>query len=174
MDTDLTTNLDDLHPTIRVRSSGWYPQDDGKMVHFCGYRMATIKQAIALETESEVTRRPSWRMDGRTGKQKVKEWFELLLSNPSDALALLRIDRHPSMVTMQYDDSDNWSCKRWARSLAIHKGEVWSLRALSAEPTKVPPVSQAPRDSLEGVPAFLLKKSMPHVELGVDTEASPT
>lgn len=161
MDTDLTANMDDPHPTIRVRSSGWHPQPDGKMIHIYGYRMATIKQAIALEAEREITHRPSWRMDVRTAKQKFREWFELLLSNPSDALTLLRIDRHPSMVTMQYDDSDNWSGKRWGRALAIHKGDAWSLRALSAEPA-VPPVSQAPRDSLEGVPAFLLKRSSPH------------
>ncbi len=133
------------------------------MVHIYGYRMATIKQAIALEAEGEITQRPSWRMDGRTAKQKFREWFELLISNPSDALTLLRIDRHPPMVTMHYDDSDNWSGKRWVRALAIHKGAAWSLRALSAEPTKAPPVSQAPSDSLEGVPAFLLKKSSPNV-----------
>ena len=58
----------------------------------------------------------------------------MLLQNPSDALALLRINRHPPMVSWEYDDSDDWPGKRWRRALVLHKNEEWSTRKLIVVP----------------------------------------
>lgn len=46
-------------------------------------------------------------MDCRSDSQKRKDWRLLLLHAPADAITLLRIDRHPPMVTFNYDDSDD-------------------------------------------------------------------
>ena len=69
-------------------------------------------------------------MDDRTAAQTRSEWLKMLLRNPSDALALLRINRHPPMISWEYDDSDDWPGKRWRRALALLKNEEWSTRKL--------------------------------------------
>ena len=125
-----TTTTEDIHPVIRLRSSSWVTQPDGSMCHFSGYRQATTLQAIELEANPDYSRRPSSSMDNRTSAQKRREWLRMLLRNPSDALALLRINRHPPMVSWEYDDSDDWPDKRWRRALALHKSEKWSTSNL--------------------------------------------
>ena len=125
-----TTTTEDIHPVIRLRSSSWVTQPNGSMCHFSGYRQATTLQAIELEANPDYSRRPSSSMDDRTAAQKRSEWLKMLLRNPSDALALLRINRHPPMISWEYDDSDDWPDKRWRRALALHKGEEWSTRKL--------------------------------------------
>ena len=129
-----TTTTEDIHPVIRLRASSWVEQPDGRMCHFSGYRQATILQAIELEANPDHSRRPSSSMDARTSAQKRREWLRMLLRNPSDALALMRINRRPPMVSWEYDDSGDWPGKRWRRALALHKGEEWSTRKLIVVP----------------------------------------
>lgn len=156
-----TTTTEDIHPVIRLRASSWVTQPDGSMCHFSGYRQATILQAIEREADPDYSGRPSGYMDTRTSAQKRREWLRMLLRNPSDALALLRINRHPPMVSLEYDDSGDWPGKRWRRALALHKGEDWSTRKLIVVPK---PGNEAedrgrslnPEVPLE-IPRFLLK-----------------
>lgn len=146
---------DALHPTIRVRASSWHTQEDGSKAHFFGYRMATIKQAIELEADEDTRRRPSWRMDKRTTRRKLSDWVQLLLTCPTDAIALLHINRHPSMVSGQYDDSDNWSGKRWARAIAEYRGKARNLPLLHVMPKETTTESC---DDFE-LPAFLRRQA---------------
>jgi len=146
---------DVFHPTIRVRASSWHTQEDGSRVHFFGFGAATIKQAIELEADDDVGRRPSWRMDKRTTRQKLRDWVRLLLTCPTDALTLLHSNRHPSMVTGQYDDSDNWSGKRWARAIAEHQGKARSLQLRHVVPVETTSESC---DDFE-LPAFLRRQA---------------
>ena len=135
---DVISSSDDMHPIIRVRASSWVTQPDGSTFHFSGYRQATIRQAIELEAEPNHRWRPSWGMDERTSGEKLREWLQMLKTQPTDALTLVRINRHPPMVSWHYDDSDDWSGKRWRRALAEHRHELWSTRKLqviSEEPT---------------------------------------
>ena len=115
-----TTTTQDIHPVIRLRSSSWVEQPDGSRCHFSGYRQATNLQAIELEANPDRSRRPSRFMDPRTSRQKRREWLRMLLQNPADAFALLRINRHTPMISGEYDDSDDWRGKRWRRALALH------------------------------------------------------
>lgn len=156
-----TTTTKDIHPVIRLRASSWVTQPDGSMCHFSGYRQATILQAIELEADPDYSRRPSGSMDLRTSAQKRREWLRMLLQNLSDALALLRINRHPPMVTLENDDSGDWPGKRWRRALALHKGEEWSSRKLIVVPkpeneTGKNGRSTYPEVPLE-IPRYLLK-----------------
>jgi hypothetical protein len=100
-------------------------------------------------------------MDARTSAQKRREWLRMLMRNPSDALALLRINRHPPMVSLEYDDSGDWPGKRWRRALALHKGEDWSSRKLIVVPKPGNEAedcvrSMKPEVPLE-IPRYLLK-----------------
>ena len=157
-----TTTTEDIHPVIRLRSSSWVEQPDGSMCHFSSYRKATILQAIELEANPDYSRRPSSSMDARTSAKKRREWLKMLLRYRSDAFALLRINRHPPMVSWEYDDSDDWPGKRWRRALALHKNEEWSTRKLIVVPK---PENEAedhgrsmyPEVPLE-IPRFLLKE----------------
>ncbi len=150
-----TVDADALHPTIRVRASSWYTQEDGSRVHFFGFRAATIKQAIESEADADVGRRLSWRMDKRTTRQKLRDWVRLLTACPTDAVTLLHINRHPSMVTGQYDDSDNWSGKRWARAIAEHRGRARNLPLGHVVPVETTSESC---DDFE-LPAFLRRQA---------------
>lgn len=149
---------DVLHPIIRVRASSWYTQEDGSRVHFFGFREATLKQAIELEAAEDVGRRPSWRMDHRTTRRKLSDWVQLLLTCPADAIALLHINRHPSMVTGEYDYSDNWSGKRWARAIAEYRRKDKSLSLLHVVPEATTAESQSQYYDFE-LPAFLRKQA---------------
>lgn len=85
----------------------------------------------------------------------------MLMQNPKAALVLIYTNRHPPMVSCEYDDSDDWLGKRWRRALALHKGETWSTRELLVVPK---PENEAEDDGrsvypevpLE-IPRFLLK-----------------
>jgi hypothetical protein len=114
-----------------------------------------MKQAIELEAAEDITIRPSWRMDHRTTRHKLRDWVRLLLTCPTDAIALLHINRHPSMVTGEYDDSDNWSGKRWARAIAEYRGKARSLPLLHVMP------QETTTESCEDfkLPAFLRKQA---------------
>lgn len=146
---------DALHPIIRVRASSWHTQEDGSRVHFFGFQEATMKQAIELEAAEDIRMRPSWRMDKRTTRQKLRNWVRLLLTCPTDAIALLHINRHPSMVTGEYDDSDNWSGKRWARAIAEYRGKARSLPLRHVVPVAT---TSASCDDFE-LPAFLRRQA---------------
>lgn len=164
----MTSTTEDLHPVVRMRSSSWLTQPDGEVIHFSGYRCATIRQAIELEASSGHSRRPSSSMDTRTFVQKLREWFRMLLRNPVDALVLLRINRHPPMISWEYDDSCDWPGKRWRRALALHKGEDWSSRKLIIVPVlanKAEGFGRTihPEVPLE-IPRFLLKNQLARVE----------
>lgn len=150
---DAISRSDDMHPIITVRASSWVTQPNGSSFHFSGYRQATIRQVIELEANPNRERRPSCGMDERTRGEKLREWLQLLTTQPTDALALLRINRHPPMVSWHYDDSDDWGGKRWHRALAEQKHELWSTRSLQVVPEK-PPVKQVQPDY---IPRFLLE-----------------
>lgn len=62
---------------------------------------------------------------------------------------------HPSMVTGQYDDSDNWSGKRWARAIAEHRGKARSLPLRHVVPVETTSESC---DDFE-LPAFLRRQA---------------
>lgn len=117
--------LESLHPCITVRTSGWITTKLGE-IHYSGRRATTVREAIELECRANRRDRPSVerRYDARTLPTKCGEWVGLWFRSPRDAARLPFIDRHPPMVWWDYDDSDDWASKRWARALmASHRAK---------------------------------------------------
>lgn len=122
------------HPHVRLRSHG-FSVIDGEWVHMSGYRPATVREAIDLESSATIAERPSVgsRFDDRGWRRKAWDWWWLLRHRPRSALTLVILSkaaRYPPMITEQYDDSWCWARARWRRALAIRWGEPWRHRPL--------------------------------------------
>lgn len=78
-----------------------------------------------MESALDKAKRPSvsGKFDSRSCLHKLFDWGVLCCMAPLAAARLPFIDRYPPMIWWDYDDSDDWSAKRWARALEIRWGD---------------------------------------------------